>query len=69
MAKKSIFRYNQDEVAKQLMEIQNNCEQQMAEAFREFHTRKAIASYQAGYHQALHDYGIPHDEPDAKDLG
>ena len=69
MTKKSPFRYNQDEMAKALIELQQNCEREMAEAFQQFHSRKAVMAFQAGYLQALKDYKIQHDAPAPEDMG
>lgn len=68
MAKKTPFRYNQDEMAQALVELQNNCEREMAEAFQRFHTKKAIMAFQAGYLQALKDYKIAHEAPAPEDM-
>lgn len=55
-----LFRYNPDELSKVVMEIVNTAETTIQQAYQDAQIKKAVAIFEAGYHQALKDYNVPH---------
>jgi hypothetical protein len=53
-----MFRYNLREVEQTIAAIQQETQQVASAAFTSAHTRQFMKVFQAGYKQALDDYGI-----------
>ena len=60
-----LFRYNHDECSHVIMDIIDDAEKTVKEAYETTNIRKGIRLFEAGYRQALIDYKVPH--PGAED--